>query len=250
LAELRRQVEELRQAVRARDDFTAIAAHELRNPMTPIMGVAELALLAAQKAEGNCPPRVLALLERLQHLVQDYMKRATRLLDISRIEAGNLHLQASTADLSGLVHSVAERYEAEAAHQHCSLERDIEDGITAECDPLAMEQVIENLLSNALKFGAGKPVSLRLRADESSAWVEVQDRGIGMSADQQARIFGRFEQVVANHSGGGFGLGLWIANSLITAMDGRLKVASRPGEGSTFQAGLRLSPPNNGSDQG
>jgi two-component system OmpR family sensor kinase len=214
------------------------------------MGVAELALLAAQKAEGGCPPRVLALLERLQHLVQDYMKRATRLLDISRMEAGNLLLQSSHADLSTLVHSVAERYEAEAAHQHCVLERDIEDGISAECDSLAMEQVIENLLSNALKFGAGKPVSLRLRADKSSVWVEVQDRGIGMSGDQQARIFGRFEQVVTNHSGSGFGLGLWIANGLITAMDGRLNVASRPGEGSIFQARLRLSPPNIGSHQG
>lgn len=236
--------------MRARDDFIAIAAHELRNPMTPIMSVAELALLAAQKAEGGCPPRVLEMLERLQHLVQDYMKRATRLLDISRMEAGNLQLQSSHADLSTLVHSVAERYEAEAAHQHCTLERDIEDAISVGCDPLAMEQVIENLLSNALKFGAGRPVSLRLRADKSSVWVEVQDHGIGMSADQQERIFGRFEQVVASHSGGGFGLGLWIANNLITAMNGRLNVTSRPGEGSTFQARLRLSPPNKGSDQG
>jgi two-component system OmpR family sensor kinase len=192
----------------------------------------------------------MLLLERLQRLVQDYIKRATRLLDISRLEAGRLHLESSATDLSALVHSVAERYEAEAAYQRCALERDIEDGIRAICDPLAVEQVVENLLSNALKFGAGKPVTLRLRSDGNSAWLEVQNRGIGMSADQQARIFGRFEQVVANHSGSGFGLGLWIANGLVTAMDGRLTVASRPGEGSTFQAKLHLSPPNNESDHG
>jgi signal transduction histidine kinase len=204
--------------------------------------------VAAQKAEGACPPRVLALLERLQGLVQEYMKRATILLDMSRMEAGKLQLQSTAVDLSFLVHSMAERYEAVAAHQHCPLERDIEDAISVEGDTLAIEQIVENLLSNALKFGAGKPVSLRLRAEESTARVEVQDRGIGMSADQQVRIFGRFEQVVANHSGSGFGLGLWIANGLITAMDGRLNVVSRPGEGSTFEARLRLSPANNRQD--
>ncbi len=85
LAELRQEVAELRQAVRARDDFIAIAAHELRNPMTPILGVAELALAAAQASKGSCPPRVTVLLERMQLLVLDFIKRSTRLLDVSRI---------------------------------------------------------------------------------------------------------------------------------------------------------------------
>jgi len=83
--------------VRARDDFIAIAAHELRNPMTPVIGVAELALVVARKAEGTCPPRVIELLERLQGLVHDYMNRATRLLDVSRIEAGKLQLEPAGA---------------------------------------------------------------------------------------------------------------------------------------------------------
>src|SRR5215471_20787823 len=77
LAQLRKLVDDLRQAVRARDDFIAIAAHELRNPMTPIVGAAELALISARKAEGRCPPRVIFLLERLQRLVHDYVGRAT-----------------------------------------------------------------------------------------------------------------------------------------------------------------------------
>ena len=101
LARLRQQVENLRQSVRARDDFIAIAAHELRNPMTPVVGVVELALIAARKAEDTCPPRVIALLERLQRLVQDYIKRTTRLLDVSRLEAGKLQLEPATTDLSG-----------------------------------------------------------------------------------------------------------------------------------------------------
>ena len=235
--------------MRARDDFIAIAAHELRNPMTPIAGVAELALIAARKAEGTCPPRVIALLERLQRLVQDYLKRTTRLLDISRLEAGKLQLEPTITDLSGLALSVAQGYEAEAAHKRCVLQLDIQGGVTGVCDSLAVEQVIENLLSNALKFGAGQPVALRLRSDGSGACFEVQDRGIGMPSDQQARIFGRFEQVVANHSGGGFGLGLWIASRLIQAMEGRITVSSCPGQGATFQVMFPLTPADNRSDE-
>jgi signal transduction histidine kinase len=248
LARLRQQVEDLRQSVRARDDFIAIAAHELRNPMTPVLGVAELALIAARKGQDTCPPRVIALLERLQRLVQDYMKRTTRLLDMSRLEAGKLQLEPVKTDLSGLALSVAQGYEAEAAHKRSVLQLDIEEEITGECDPLAVEQVVENLLSNALKFGAGQPVALRLRSDGSRACFEVQDRGIGMSTDQRARIFGRFEQVVANYSGGGFGLGLWIASQLVQAMEGRITVSSRPGQGSTFHVMLPLRPASDRSD--
>jgi signal transduction histidine kinase len=241
LAKLRQLIETLRQSVRARDDFIAIAAHELRNPMTPIVGVAELALIAARK-EGKCPPRVIILLERLQRLVQDYVRRATKLLDVTRLESGNLKLEpaATATDVSQLVLSIVHRYEAEAAHQHCALEHDIEADISGRFDPLAVEQVIDNLVSNAVKFGAGKPVTIRLRSDGHIACLEVQDRGIGMSIDQQERIFGRFEQIVARHDGSGFGLGLWIASRLVAAMDGRITVSSRPGEGSIFTVMLPL----------
>jgi signal transduction histidine kinase len=250
LARLRQEVEDLRQAVRARGDFIAIAAHELRNPMTPVVGTAELALIAAREAEDTCPPRVIALLERLQRLIQDYMKRATRLLDFSRLEAGKLQLEPAMIDLTGLALSVAQRYEPEAAHQRCVLRLDVQNGITGVCDPLALEQVIENLLANALKFGAGQPVALRLSSDGFAACFEVQDRGIGMPTDQQARIFGRFEQVVANHNGGGFGLGLWITSRLVQAMEGRITVSSRPGQGATFHVMLPLRRADNRSDEG
>lgn len=208
LADLRRQVEELRQAVRARNDFIAIAAHELRNPMTPIIAVAELALAAARAAEDTCPPRVTTLLERMQLLAQDFVQRSTRLLDVSRIEAGNLRLEPSPTDLSALVLSVARKYDVMAARVRSPVELDIEEGIAGLLDQLAVEQVVENLLSNALKFGAGAPITLRLRSDGRSACLNVGDRGIGISPDQQARIFGRFEQVVSQHRGSGFGVGL------------------------------------------
>lgn len=244
LAALRQQLEALREAVRARDDFIAIAAHELRNPMTPLSGLTELALAAARKAESTCPPRVTALLERLQQAVQEYIGRATRLLDISRIEAGNLRLEPRPIDLSQIVLATVRKYEVAAAHQRSNLEPDIGDNIGGQLDPLAVEQVVENLMSNALKFGAAKPVAIRLRSEGQVAQLDVRDRGIGMSAEQQTRIFGRFEQIVSHHRGSGFGVGLWVANRLVSAMGGRITVSSRLGEGSTFTVTLPLSPPS------
>jgi two-component system OmpR family sensor kinase len=245
LTVLRQQVEVLREAVRARDDFIAIAAHELRNPMTPLSGLTELALAAARRAAGTCPPRVTELLERLHQAVQEYIGRATRLLDISRVETDNLQLDPKPIDLSQLVLATVRKYEVAAARQRCNLEPDICGGLGGLLDPLAVEQVVENLLSNALKFGAAKPVAVQLRSDGREAQLDVCDHGIGISPEQQARIFGRFEQVVAHHRGSGFGVGLWVANRLVSAMGGRITVSSRPGEGSIFTVTLPLlSPPS------
>ena len=243
LAELREEVTKLRQAVRARDDFIAIAAHELRNPMTPILGVAELALAAAQASKGSCPPRVTVLLERMQVLARDFIKRSTRLLDVSRIETGNLQLDRSATDISSVVRLVAQNYEDTAVRGGGSLALDVQDGIIGVLDRLAVEQVVENLMSNALKFGMGKPVAIQLRSDGRWATLRVRDLGIGMLPDQQARIFARFEQVMTEHKGGGFGIGLWVANRLVAAMDGRIAVSSVAGEGATFTVTLPLANP-------
>jgi two-component system OmpR family sensor kinase len=240
LIELRQRVVALEAAVRARDDFIAIAAHELRNPMQPILGTAELALAAARKAGSACPPRITQLLESMQNLVENYVTRATRLLDITRIEAGNLRLEPSRLDLSALVEAVTEKYRIPASRTRTTLEAGIEPGITGVWDRLAIEQIVDNLLSNAIKFGAGKPVTIRLKAAEGQARLEVQDRGVGLSPEQQSRIFGRFEQVVSTHRGSGFGIGLWVASRLLTAMGGQIAVESQLGKGSTFSMMLPL----------
>lgn len=183
-------------------------------------------------------------MERLHQAVLEYIGRATRLLDISRVETGNLQLEPQPIDLSQLVLATVRKYEVAAARQGCDLEPDIRGGIGGLLDPLAVEQVVENLLSNALKFGCDKPVGVRLRSDGREVQLDVWDHGIGISPEQQARIFGRFEQVVAHHRGSGFGVGLWVANRLVSAMGGRITIASRSGEGSIFTVTLPLrSPP-------
>jgi signal transduction histidine kinase len=243
IAQLRRLVTELRDAVRARDDFIAIAAHELRNPMTPIAGFVDLALAIAQEPASHCPERLITALQRVQVLIENYLRRAEILLDVSRIGSGNLRLEPSEIDLSALIRAIAGTHAPAAARVGSDLELAIEDGIVALLDRVAVEQVVDNLLSNACKFGAGRPVSVRLRSTGASARIEVQDRGIGISAEDRARIFGRFEQVMMQHQGTGFGLGLWVAGRLVQAMGGEISVEGAAGQGSTFGVTLPLRRP-------
>src|SRR6185437_11604396 len=155
----------------------AIAAHELRNAMTPILGASELALKAASTSGTICSPRVITLLERMQLLARSFMERSTRLLDIGRIEAGNLRLEPSPTDLSAVVLSVARSYEGMASRGHSRLDLEVEAGVMAVVDRLAVEQVVENLVSNAVKFGIGQPVTLRLRSDGLSARLGSRTEG-------------------------------------------------------------------------
>ncbi|MBL6080068.1 HAMP domain-containing histidine kinase [Belnapia sp. T18] len=235
-----RLIAELREAVRVRDEFVAIAAHELRNPMTPIL-MQVSSLLAAARAPDRCRPELLVpRMEILQIAVREFVRRSTALLDVSRIAAGNVRIEPVEVDLTGVVSGVVDRAVIAARMARSTLEADLQPGVLANLDRLAMEQVAENLLSNAIKFGAGKPVNVVLRSDGHVARLAVQDRGIGISEEDRARIFARFERAVARRDHGGFGIGLWLANQLVTAMDGTIAVESVPGEGTIFTVTMPL----------
>ena len=113
--------------------------------------------------------------------------------------------------------------------------------LTVFLDRMAVEQVLDNLISNAVKYGAGRPITLRLVADDDAATIAVQDRGTGISPADQARIFDRFERAVAQGSAiGGFGVGLWVVGQLTEAMGANIQIDSRMGEGTTFTLRLPL----------
>ena len=244
LAELRELVERLRHEVRARDEFISIAAHELRNPMTPILMRAEMLLASAQR--GDSVDRLLPGLERLTQLIGHYMRRATALLDVSRITSGNLRLEPIPTDLSALLRRITLDFAPAAEQAGSRLVTDIEDGVTGIWDQLAIEQIVDNLLSNAIKFGAGRPIDIILATEPGGARIAVRDRGGGISAEDRGRVFERFEQVVATRSQGGFGIGLWIVGRLVAAMGGSVEIDSELGEGSTFRVLLPLATPAEG----
>jgi signal transduction histidine kinase len=233
---------ELQRAVRIRDDFLAMAGHELRTPLTSLHGSVETLLRAARQGlfATPTPDRVQRMLnviakqdERLLHLVNN-------LLDVSRISEGRLELELEEVDLSALVHDVVECFREEIARAQCRLEIHAQDHIVGWWDRSRLEQVVTNLLTNALKYGAGSEVTICVSADATSARLAVADRGIGVAPEHIERIFGRFERAVASKEYSGVGLGLSIARGIVEALGGTLGVVSEPGGGATFTVELPL----------
>jgi KaiC/GvpD/RAD55 family RecA-like ATPase len=171
---------ELAQAVRARDEFIAIAAHELRNPMTPILGYAEYLLAVGRRPESECPEAIIVALKHLVGLIGEYIKRATTLLDVSRITGGKLCAELSLVELSGVMRQAVERHRPEAERSDCRLWASIEDNVSGLLDQLAVEQIADNLLSNAIKYGAGEPIEVSLVRHGARAQLTVRDHGIGI----------------------------------------------------------------------
>jgi signal transduction histidine kinase len=233
---------ELQRAVRIRDDFLAMAGHELRTPLTSLHGAIETLLRASRQGRFGTPTpdRVQRMLnviekqdERLLHLVNN-------LLDVSRLSEGRLELELEEVDLSALVHDVVECFREEIARAQCRLEIHAQDHFVGWWDRSRLDQVVTNLLTNALKYGAGSEVTICVSADATSARLAVADRGIGIAPEHTERIFGRFERAVASNEYSGVGLGLSIARGIVEALGGTLGVVSEPGGGATFTVELPL----------
>jgi len=225
-------IEELRAAIAARDEFIAIAAHELRNPVTPI--VAQAQLIAARARREGVSEALLKSIDNLQLAVDHYLRRATMLLEISRVNAGRVRLQPETFDLCAMVRDCVRNHEQLAAYAGATIEVSGAAEIVGSWDRMALEQVMDNLLSNAVRYGDGKPIRVVLSADEDGAEIDVIDQGIGIAPQDRARIFERFERAVGNTAQGGFGIGLWLSRQLVLAHGGELEVESALGQGSTF----------------
>jgi two-component system OmpR family sensor kinase len=231
--ELRGRNAELAEAVAARDNFLAIAAHELRNPMTPIVG--QIQRLHRMVEARTCTlEEIEQALSRIQWLMDHYVKRATTLLDVSRITTGKLRLEPHPFDLSELVRQVALAHEPAAHYARSKLVLRMADGLGMYGDRLAVEQILDNLVLNAIKYGAGRPIEVVVETSADMVRFLVRDKGIGISAEAQARIFERFERAVATGSQAGFGVGLWVVRQLVDAMRGRIAVDSIPNKGTTF----------------
>lgn len=236
---LEARITELEQQLHVLDEFLAIAAHELRNPMTPIS--AQLELLVARAPESGGGSGLVKGLKRLEQLVDAYLRRATLLLEVSRIRSGSLRLQVGPVNLSSLVREVTDRMMPLADRAGCSVHLMLEEGLILRCDAMAMEQVLENLLSNAVRYGPGSPIEIALSRDGVLGRLSVRDQGIGIPESDRSRIFERFHTVRRINGAGGFGVGLWVARRLVSAMQGEIGVSSTPGAGSTFTVKLPVS---------
>ncbi|KMO31351.1 histidine kinase [Methylobacterium variabile] len=239
-AALRREVAALRRALAERDAFLAGVAHELRNPMTPILGQVERLVGAVEREapEG----RVAQGLVQLRWLVERYVRRATTLLDVSRAQTGQLALLAAPVTLAEVVDEVVASLSPMAAHAGSAITVAVPDDLVLSCERLALDQILDNLITNAIKYGDAGPITVAADREAAEARIRVSDTGIGIGEADQARIFERFERAVADPGTAptGFGVGLWLVRRLAEAMGGGVAVHSRPGEGATFTVTLPL----------
>jgi two-component system OmpR family sensor kinase len=232
-----RLIEELRESITTRDDFLAIVAHELRNPLTPILLCAQL--LRHAEESGN-RSKWLAELARLERLIKHFASRTQMLLEVARITTGKFQLESTELNLSEVVGDAVSDYRPIIARSGSSISTSIEEGIRTAGDPMVISEIVENLLSNAVKYGQGKPIELILSEVEGLARLVVRDNGIGILAADQERIFGRFERAVRREAYSGFGIGLWLVRNLAESMGGSIAVVGNVGRGSVFTVSIPI----------
>jgi signal transduction histidine kinase len=238
-ARLRHSLDLAQKAVALRDEFLSVASHELRTPLTPLN--LKLQTLQRELQRPGVPPeRTRGHLEVALRMVRRLVELVDELLDVSRISSGRLVLNPEPVDLTALVREALGRIEPEAARAGCALELEAPGPLPCRVDPLRFEQVLDNLLSNAMKYGPGRPVRVRLEQCETRVRLTVRDEGIGIPPGALERIFQRFERAVSERHYGGLGLGLYIARRIVEASGGTIAAASTPGQGATFTVELPL----------
>jgi predicted ATPase/signal transduction histidine kinase/tRNA A-37 threonylcarbamoyl transferase component Bud32 len=238
-----RLMRETQRAVRLRDDFLSVASHELRTPVTSLM-ITVGRLLRWGTADRPLPPASQqAGLERVKRNTERLRRLTDELLDVTRIEHGRLDLRPMPVDLGALARQVVDDLRFELASAGCATRIDGDEQVVGTWDPSRLEQVITNLITNALKFGPGHPIEIGVRSSGDGAELSVKDHGVGIEPARQPFVFDRFERAVSTTHYGGLGLGLYIAHRIVKAHGGDLRVESEPGHGATFTLTLPWAAP-------
>lgn len=237
------------EAVSARDEFLSVASHELRTPLTPLQIRFQwlLSERSTEPLERLRPDRLRSILEQCERQVRRLGALVDNLLDVSRLSAGVLRLNSEPCDLTELARDVIARFSEELVRSQCAIDLSSEPGVVGRWDRLRIEQAMHNLLANAVKYGAGKPIEIEIRCRARRALFRIRDHGIGIDPEKVARIFGRFERAVSARAYGGLGLGLYIVHQIVGAHGGDVQVNSRPGWGSVFTLELPLDVPESGA---
>jgi signal transduction histidine kinase len=229
---LRRSEQDLRHAVRTRDEFLQVASHELRTPLSSLR--LQVEGLRAAVTRGRLEPA------RLEAKADAAVRQAGRLdalvdglIDVSRLGEGALRLDLQRVDVGEVVRGVVARFAPAAARDGTEL-RIAADPAPAVVDRARLEQALGHLLSNALRFGAGRPVDVTLEADDERLRLAVADEGGGVDPDDEERIFGRFERAASWRHYGGLGLGLFLTRRIADAHGGTVRVEAGHRRGSVF----------------
>jgi signal transduction histidine kinase len=239
--ELERKGRELEAASRHKSEFLANMSHELRTPMNAILGFTEL---IQDGVYGEVPAKIIAMLERIQANGRHLLGLINDVLDLSKIEAGQLKLETTDYALRDVVQTVQATTESLAAEKRLKLHIELPDVLPpARGDERRIAQVLLNLVGNAIKFTEAGEIIVSVAVEDTTFEIAVTDTGPGIPVDEQQKIFEEFHQVDSSSTRkkGGTGLGLSIARKIVELHGGRIWVDSEVGRGSTFRFTLPVN---------
>nr|WP_228530596.1 MULTISPECIES: PAS domain-containing sensor histidine kinase [Myxococcaceae] len=227
---------ELRSAVHARDEFLSIASHELRTPLTGLKLQVQTArrTLARQGGAPLPPERVERLVEAVEHGLGRMARLVEDMLDISRIQSGRLQLQREPVDLVHVVRDTFERFSVQLAEVGSAATLQLPQSLVLWADRMRLEQVLTNLLTNAVRYAPGVAITVDLEETEQGALLRFHDAGPGIALENQERVFERFERLIPASHVSGLGLGLYIVREIVRAHGGSVGLQSEPGDGTRF----------------
>ncbi|MTV38936.1 hybrid sensor histidine kinase/response regulator [Duganella radicis] len=237
----------LQHALVMRDEFMSMVSHEMRTPLNTLY--LETQLRKMQLERGNMaafgPDQLQRMVARDDRQIQSIIRLIDDMLDVSRIRSGKLSLRPGWVELSGLLRRVVQDLTPQATTAGTSITLDAATPVSGWWDEFRIEQIVVNLLTNALRYGCQKPVQVTLTVDQDWARVDVRDCGSGIAPDKQDKIFEPYERGVGSEGPAGLGLGLYISRQLAEVHEGSLTLQSKPGEGSVFSLTLprRDAPP-------
>ncbi|WP_233587247.1 PAS domain S-box protein [Corallococcus sp. CA049B] len=222
------------ESIRARDEFLSIASHELKTPLTSMrLRVQQMESVLLMGAQPLSTERVTRMLEVFQDQLQRLSNLADHLLDVSRVQEKRLDLRMEEIDLVTVARHMAGHVAEPLQKAGCDFELVAPEPVWGRWDRLRMEQVMLNLLTNAMKYGAGRPIRMEVAKHAGRARLTVEDHGMGIPFESQERIFERFERA-ASLNYGGLGLGLFLTRRIVEAHGGSIRVESEPGHGARF----------------
>lgn len=233
---------ELEQAVRMRDDFMSIVAHEVRTPLNGLILETQLRKmhLARDNAAAFTLDKMHAMVDRDERQIKSLIRLIEDMLDVSRIRTGKLSIRPNRFDLSQLVGNLLQNFAQQMEAAETEVSFTAPEPVVGHWDEFRIEQVVSNLLTNALRYGGRSPIQVRVYREGDEARIEVQDHGIGISEENQKRIFQQFERVSAKTVVAGLGLGLFISEQIVAAHGGSIAVESQINEGALFRVCLPI----------
>jgi signal transduction histidine kinase len=237
--QLREELQRAKEELKQQESFVAVIAHELRNPIAPVL--ISLDALMLDVTAGNVDrDMVLRRLQATRRYVDSMRTHLDRLLDFSRLRSGHIDLRPEEMDLSVQVGGVLDEMAPLIQAAKCELLTSFTMPLTGTWDRMRIRQITWNLVSNAVKYAAAAPIEVTTTKHEDSVRLAVTDHGPGIPEQDRELVFRRFERTAANHHTG-FGVGLWLVRRLVEAMGGSIKLESKVGVGSTFTVRLPRS---------